>query len=255
MTESVPPPALSALDRKLLLYFPGLVVRKDLSKGLKQNAVVPTYVLEYLLGQHCATDDRAAIDAGLLSVQRILAKHYVQRNQAELVKSTIKEKGRHKVIDKLLVELNDKGGFYEAKYRYAPYNPPYYAIWSLPAQKQESVFGAVIIEGEPLAEYCAWEASLDDELRKRWLDALDVLASAKDAAAAYAVMAELAKEHPIPVEVARWISERAGQPIPEGIRARAEAAAPTPAASSDAGDQPADASTPAPSTKGNAAEG
>ena len=56
------------------------------------------------------------IKSGLESVQRILAKHYVHRNQAELVKSTIKEKGRHKVIDKLTVELNDKGGFYEAEF-------------------------------------------------------------------------------------------------------------------------------------------
>lgn len=106
----------SALDRKILQHFAGLVVRKDLTKGLKQNAVVPTYVLEYLLGQHCASDDEAVIKAGLESVQRILAKHYVHRNQAELVKSTIKENGRHKVIDKLTVELNDKGGFYEAEF-------------------------------------------------------------------------------------------------------------------------------------------
>jgi ATP-dependent Lon protease len=105
---------LSPLDRKILDAFPGLVVRKDLTKGLKQNAVVPTYVLEFLLGQHCATDDPAVLKAGLESVQRILAKHYVQRNEAELVKSTVKEKGRHKVIDKVTVELNEKGGFYEA---------------------------------------------------------------------------------------------------------------------------------------------
>ena len=104
------------LDRKILDAFPGLVVRKDLTKGLKQNAVVPTYVLEFLLGQHCATDDPAVLKSGLESVQRILAKHYVHRNQAELVKSTIKEKGRHKVIDKLTVELNDKCGFYEAEF-------------------------------------------------------------------------------------------------------------------------------------------
>ena len=110
------PSSLSALDQKILLHFSGLVVRKDLTNGLKQNAVVPTYVLEYLLGQHCATDDEEVIKAGLESVQRILAKHYVHRNQAELVKSTIKEKGRHKVIDKLTVELNDKGGFYEAEF-------------------------------------------------------------------------------------------------------------------------------------------
>jgi ATP-dependent Lon protease len=110
------PNQLSALDQKILLHFPGLVVRKDLTNGLKQNAVVPTYVLEYLLGQHCATDDPEVIKSGLESVQRILAKHYVHRNQAELVKSTIKEKGRHKVIDKLTAELNDRGGFYEAEF-------------------------------------------------------------------------------------------------------------------------------------------
>ena len=110
------PRPLSPLDQKILQHFPGLVVRKDLTKGLKQNAVVPTYVLEYLLGQHCATDDDEVIRAGLESVQKILAKHYVHRNQAQLVKSTIKEKGRHKVIDKLTVELNDKGGFYEAEF-------------------------------------------------------------------------------------------------------------------------------------------
>lgn len=110
------PGQLSVLDQKILLHFPGLVVRKDLSKGLKQNAVVPTYVLEYLLGQHCATDDPEALKSGLESVQRILAKHYVHRNQAELVKSTIKENGSHKIIDKLTVELNDRGGFYEAEF-------------------------------------------------------------------------------------------------------------------------------------------
>ena len=116
MLTSAGPPAQSPLDLKILEHFPGLVVRKDLTTELKQNAVVPTYVLEYLLGQHCATDDPALISEGLESVRRILAKHYVHRNQAELVKSTIKERGTHKVIDKLTVELNDKGGFYEVEF-------------------------------------------------------------------------------------------------------------------------------------------
>jgi ATP-dependent Lon protease len=110
------PGRISAVDRKMLAHFPGLVVRKDLTQGLRQNAVVPTYVLEYLLGQHCATDNEEVIQSGLESVHRILAKHYVHRNQAELVKSTIKERGSHKVIDKLTVELNEKGGFYEAAF-------------------------------------------------------------------------------------------------------------------------------------------
>jgi ATP-dependent Lon protease len=116
MLTSAGPPAQSPLDLKILEHFPGLVVRKDLTTELKQNAVVPTYVLEYLLGQHCATDDPALISEGLESVRRILAKHYVHRNQAELVKSTIKERGTHKVIDKLTVELNEKGGFYEVEF-------------------------------------------------------------------------------------------------------------------------------------------
>ena len=110
------PTTLTELDRKIIDNFPGLVVRKDLTKGLKQNAVVPSYVLEYLLGQYCATDDTEAMKSGLESVQRILARHYVHRSQAELVKSTVKERGRHKVIDKVTVELNDKGGFYEARF-------------------------------------------------------------------------------------------------------------------------------------------
>jgi ATP-dependent Lon protease len=116
MTHSTAPEALQPLDRKILEHFPGLVVRKDLTTELKQNAVVPTYVLEYLLGQHCATDDPTLIAEGLESVRRILAKHYVHRNQAELVKSTIKDKGTHKVIDKLTVTFNDKAGFHEVEF-------------------------------------------------------------------------------------------------------------------------------------------
>ena len=84
------PEAPSPLDQKILEHFAGNVVRKDLTTELKQNAVMPTYVLEYLLGQHCATDDPALISDGLESVRRILAKHYVPRNQAELIQSTIR---------------------------------------------------------------------------------------------------------------------------------------------------------------------
>jgi len=104
------------LDQKIVQHFTGFVVRKDLSKIVKGNAIVPSYVLEYLLGQYCSTDDTENIEAGIESVKNILAKHYVHRNEAELVKSTIREKGRHKVIDKITVELNDKSDVYEAKF-------------------------------------------------------------------------------------------------------------------------------------------
>lgn len=96
--------------------FPGCVVRKDLVKRIKGNAVVPSYVLEYLLGQYCATDDETTIAAGIENVKKILSEHYVNRNEAELVKSRIKERGSLKVIDRIGVDLNDKRGIYEATF-------------------------------------------------------------------------------------------------------------------------------------------
>lgn len=107
---------MSQLDDKINQQFAGLVVRKDLVKTVKGNAIVPTYVLEYLLGQYCATNDEATIQAGIDTVREILRKHYVHRNEAGLVRSTIKEKGRHKVIDRISVALNDKSDAYEAEF-------------------------------------------------------------------------------------------------------------------------------------------
>ncbi|WP_447554701.1 BREX system Lon protease-like protein BrxL [Vreelandella sp. EE22] len=107
---------MSTLDQKINEHFPGLVVRKDLVKTVKGNAIVPSYVLEYLLGQYCATSDEATIQTGIETVKEILAKHYVHRNEAGLVRSNIKEKGRYKVIDKISVALNEKTDAYEAQF-------------------------------------------------------------------------------------------------------------------------------------------
>ncbi|HID51423.1 MAG TPA: BREX system Lon protease-like protein BrxL [Anaerolineae bacterium] len=107
---------MNELNQKINQYFPGLVVRKDLVKLVKGNAIVPTYVLEYLLGQYCATSDEDSIQSGIETVQGILAKHYVHRNEAGLVRSTIRERGRHKVIDKIRVDLNEKRDVYEAAF-------------------------------------------------------------------------------------------------------------------------------------------
>ncbi len=104
---------MSDLNHKICDVFAGLVVRKDLVKTVKGNAIVPSYVLEYLLGQYCATNDEASIESGIQTVKEILAKHYVHRNEAGLIRSTIREKGRHKVIDKVAVALNDKKDVYE----------------------------------------------------------------------------------------------------------------------------------------------
>ena len=92
---------MSDLNQKINDCFAGLVVRKDLVKEVKGNAIVPTYVLEYLLGQYCATDDEASIISGIETVKEILSKHYVHRNEAGLVRSNIKKKGRYKIIDKI----------------------------------------------------------------------------------------------------------------------------------------------------------
>jgi ATP-dependent Lon protease len=105
---------MSTLDDKVNEHFAGYVVRKDLVKAVKGNAIVPTYVLEYLLGQYCATDDEASIETGIETVKEILRKHYVHRSEAGLIQSTIKEKGRYKVIDQISVSLNEKTDNYEA---------------------------------------------------------------------------------------------------------------------------------------------
>lgn len=107
---------MNELDQKINTHFPGLVVRKDLVKTVKGNAIVPSYVLEYLLGQYCATSDEPTIQTGIKTVKEILAKHYVHRNEAGLVRSNIKEKGRYKVIDKISVDLNDKKDVYQAQF-------------------------------------------------------------------------------------------------------------------------------------------
>ncbi len=107
---------MKPLDTKITEQFSGLVVRKDLVKLVKGNAIVPTYVLEYLLGQYCATSDEASIQSGIETVRDILRKHFVHRNEAGLVKSTIREQGRHQVIDKISVSLNEKSDVYEAEF-------------------------------------------------------------------------------------------------------------------------------------------
>lgn len=109
-------PNKSELDDKINEHFAGAVVRKDLVKAVRGNAVVPSYVLEYLLGQYAASDDEATIQSGIESVRQILATHYVNRNEHMLVKSEIRRKGRHRVIDKVTVTLNEKNDVHEAEF-------------------------------------------------------------------------------------------------------------------------------------------
>ena len=106
---------MDLLSQKLNQVFPGKVVRKDLTKKIKEGANVPVYVLEYLLGMYCATDDEDAIKDGVETVKRILADNFVRPDEAEKVKSKIKEQGIYTIIDKVTVRLNEKIDTYEAE--------------------------------------------------------------------------------------------------------------------------------------------
>lgn len=104
------------VDKKLNQVFPGRVVRKDLTKKIKEGANVPVYVLEYLLGMYCATDDPVAIEDGITTVKKILAENFVRPDEAQKVKSKIRELKNYTVIDKITVKLNEKKDRYEAEF-------------------------------------------------------------------------------------------------------------------------------------------
>lgn len=104
------------LDKKLNDVFAGRVVRKDLTNLIKEGANVPIYVLEYLLGMYAATDDEDSIREGLERVKRILSENFVRPDEAEKIKSRIREYGQYSVIDKVTVALNPKIDTYEAEF-------------------------------------------------------------------------------------------------------------------------------------------
>lgn len=103
------------LDNKLNTVFSGKVVRKDLVRKVKVGANVPVYVLEYLLGKYCATDDQSAIELGLRVVNSTLAENFVRPDESTKAQSKVKEKGKHAFIDKLRVRLLDSEDKYWAE--------------------------------------------------------------------------------------------------------------------------------------------
>lgn len=107
---------MSTLQEKILAHFEGKVVRKDLTSRVKGNAVVPAYVLEFLLGQYCAINDDEVISNGIEKVKDVIKNNFVHRAEAEYVKSAIREKGSHKIIDKIFVNLNEKDDIYETTF-------------------------------------------------------------------------------------------------------------------------------------------
>lgn len=118
---------MTEFDQKVLDNFPGKVVRKDLTAMMKKGANVPTYVLEYLLGMYCSTDDEDAIEIGLDKIKKILAENYVRPDQSEYVKSKIKENGQYTIIDKITVVFDDREDKYVARFtnlRMDPFEVP-----------------------------------------------------------------------------------------------------------------------------------
>ena len=115
MTSNREPSATGDLDGLLNEHFAGKIVRKDLTKLVKEGANVPVFVLEYLLGNYCASQDEEVVADGLNSVKQILAENFVRPDESEKIKSLIREKGTYKVIDKVNVQLNEKRDVYEAQ--------------------------------------------------------------------------------------------------------------------------------------------
>jgi len=106
----------TAIKSKLRQFFDGKIVRKDLTKKIKEGANVPVYVLEFLLGQYCSSDDPEVIEEGVSNVKRILADNFVRPDEAQKILSLLRQRGIHTVIDKLTVALNIKDDRYEAEF-------------------------------------------------------------------------------------------------------------------------------------------
>ena len=104
------------IDKKLRQYFDGRIVRKELTKSIKEGANVPVYVLEFLLGQYCSSDDDEVIEKGVQNVKRILSDNFVRPDESQKVLSLLRERGSFTVIDRLTVKLNIKYDRYEADF-------------------------------------------------------------------------------------------------------------------------------------------
>ena len=106
----------AVIKSKLRQNFDGKIVRKDLTKKIKEGANVPVYVLEFLLGQYCSSDDPEVIEEGVESVKRILADNFVRPDEAQKILSVLRQRSSYTVIDKITVSLNIKRDFYEAEF-------------------------------------------------------------------------------------------------------------------------------------------
>lgn len=116
MSDLIEENPTTALNIKLREHFDGKIVRKDLTKSIKEGASVPVYVLEFLLGQYCSSEDDEVIAQGVDTVKKILAENFVRPDEAQKILSLLREKGSYTVIDRVSAKLNTKIDRYEAEF-------------------------------------------------------------------------------------------------------------------------------------------
>ena len=149
------------LQKKIIDNFSGKVVRKDLAFLVKGGLPVPTYVLEYLLAQYCATDNQDAIDEGIEKVKTIIRNNYVNRAEAEQIKGRIREKGRYNVIDKITVVLDDKKDVYMASFANLD-------LYNIPIASDMVVKNPKLLSGNGVWSIVTINYLTGDDIQVRW---------------------------------------------------------------------------------------
>ena len=150
------------LQTKIMQSFIGKVVRKDLAFLVKGNLPVPTYVLEYLLGQYCATDDEDIITQGLEKVKDVIRNNYINRAESEEVKGKIRENGRFRIIDKVTAVLNDRSDVYQATFANL-------TLTGVPISDEIIIKNPKLLSGNGVWSIVTIAYQPGDEIKQRWL--------------------------------------------------------------------------------------
>ena len=150
------------LQSKIMEAFIGKVVRKDLAFLVKGNLPVPTYVLEYLLGQYCATDDEEVIAQGLEKVKDVIRNNYINRAESEEVKGKIRENGRFRIIDKVTAVLNDRNDVYQASFANL-------TLTGVPISDEIIIKNPKLLSGNGVWSIVTIAYQPGDEIKQRWL--------------------------------------------------------------------------------------
>lgn len=158
---------MDQLDQKIIDTFPGKIVRKDLTAMMKKGANVPTFVLEYLLGMYCSTDDEDAIKTGIEKIKKVLSENYVRPDESEKIKSKIKELGEYTVIDKIEVFLDEHEDKYVARFTNLRIDPFVIASDFVVANTKLLTGGVWCIMRIAYDPVCDYEDEFDEKPKRR----------------------------------------------------------------------------------------